>query len=73
MEEGVLWRADVMEGPCAVARGEDTNTRVLFLVWYRLYFLVLVTGPTATITHIKKVGQYCTSIIPVQKRRPEGD
>jgi hypothetical protein len=26
MEEGVLWRADVMEGPCAVARGKDMNT-----------------------------------------------
>jgi hypothetical protein len=25
MEEGILWRTDVMEGPCAVARGEDTN------------------------------------------------
>jgi hypothetical protein len=23
MEEGVLWRADVMEGPCAVAREKD--------------------------------------------------
>jgi hypothetical protein len=27
MEEGVLWRTDVMEGPCAVARGKDINNR----------------------------------------------
>jgi hypothetical protein len=25
MEEGMLWRTDVMEGPCAVARGKDIN------------------------------------------------
>jgi hypothetical protein len=25
MEEGVLWRADVMEGPCAVARWKDIS------------------------------------------------
>jgi hypothetical protein len=25
MEEGVLWRAGVMEGPCTVARGKDIN------------------------------------------------
>jgi hypothetical protein len=27
MEEGMLWRADVMEGPCAVARGKDNISR----------------------------------------------
>ena len=26
MEEGALWRAGVREGPCAVARGKDTNS-----------------------------------------------
>ena len=28
MEEGLLWmwRADVMDGSCAVARGKDINT-----------------------------------------------
>jgi hypothetical protein len=26
MEEGVLWRAYVMEEPCAVAWGKDNNT-----------------------------------------------
>jgi hypothetical protein len=25
MKEGMLWRADLMEGPCAVARGKDIN------------------------------------------------
>jgi hypothetical protein len=29
MKGGVLWRADVMERPCAVARGNDTNKTVL--------------------------------------------
>ena len=29
MEEGMLWRADVMEGPCAVARGKDISTSAL--------------------------------------------
>jgi hypothetical protein len=28
MEEGMLWRADVMEGPCAVARGKDINIKI---------------------------------------------
>jgi hypothetical protein len=28
MEEDMLWRANVMEGPCAVARGKDINKRV---------------------------------------------
>jgi hypothetical protein len=26
MEEGMLWKTDVMEGPCAVARWKDINT-----------------------------------------------
>ena len=25
MEEGMLWRTDVMEGPCTAARGKDIN------------------------------------------------
>jgi hypothetical protein len=28
MEEGVLWRADVMEGLCAVALGKDIYTSI---------------------------------------------
>jgi hypothetical protein len=28
MEEGMLLRAGVMEGPCAVARGKDIDTDV---------------------------------------------
>jgi hypothetical protein len=29
MEEGMLWRTGVMEGPCAVTWGKDINIRGL--------------------------------------------
>jgi hypothetical protein len=39
MEEGVLWRTDVMEGPCAVARGEDINN--ISMTLYIIYVIYM--------------------------------
>jgi hypothetical protein len=39
MEEGVLWRADVMEGYCAVARGKDISSSSE----HRYYIIPVIT------------------------------
>jgi hypothetical protein len=43
MEDGVLWRTDVMGWSCAVARGEDINRNIIFSILFRSAVRVLVS------------------------------